>query len=202
MKISGQYSTNFGAKLISRTNIKKYEGNDDKYKDYKASFIEIDPKNKNDRRAMSDAVYYWKSDSYGMNVVARMDDLAKNEDDNPADKIYAITTQKDRFSKLDSDRIEAVAHVFETNKRVQLVYLQVNPDLIYGWKNPDYKYVGKGMIDSLKDKYHDRSIILVPSKTAEKFYEKQGFEYFNDGENRMIWNKQAEEQSEYKDEYW
>ena len=58
------------------------------------------------------------------------------------------------------------------------------------------------MIDSLKDKYNDRSIVVVPSKSAKKFYEKQGFEQFEDAENRLIWHKEAEDGYEYKDEYW
>lgn len=201
MKISGQYGINFGAQFISNANIKHYDKDTDKYKDVSASFVEMNPKDKDDVTSVCDAVNFWYLDLYGGNIANVMKSVYAGKEKAPSDKIYALTTQKDKFSKVNPDNIEALAHVFETNKRVRLVYLQVNPDMIYQF-NPEYKYIGKSMIDSLKDKYNDRSIVVVPSKSAKKFYEKQGFEQFEDGENRMIWNKGAEDDYEYKDEYW
>jgi hypothetical protein len=49
------------------------------------------------------------------------------------------------------------AVVFETKKEVTVKHLQVNPDLIYTLEPPEYKHVGKSMIDGLKEKYFDHS---------------------------------------------
>ncbi|MCR5265686.1 MAG: GNAT family N-acetyltransferase [Cyanobacteria bacterium RUI128] len=202
MKVSGQYDINFGAKFISKANIKEYDTGKRKYKDSPASFVELDPRNKNDVNSVSDAVYYWNNDLYGSNIAYNLKWLSNNAQSNTFEKIYAITTQDKEFGQLNPDKIEALAQVFETNKRVRLVYLQVNPELVYSYDTPEYKHVGKSMIDNLKDIYHDRSIILNPSSSAKRFYEKQGFEHCDDGENHMIWNKEAEQDYKYKDEYW
>ena len=202
MRINSISQIGFGAELVSKTSIKKLDSISDTYNDVEASFVEINPKDKRDRNAVNEAVFYWENDLYGMNISNTMERLAESDEDISSDKIYAMTTQKDRFWKLDPDKIKALAHVFETNKRVRVVHLQVNPEYIYVLGNPEYKYIGKGMIDSLKDKYNDRSIILVSSDSAIKFYEKQGFEHCSDIEKRMIWNKEAEEDSKYKEEYW
>lgn len=202
MKISGQFGTNFGAKFISKAQIQKYDSEDGKYKNTSASFVEVDPKNEHDVNSVFDAVYYWDHDSYGLNIAYNLKWLSGSTKGPQSDKVYAITRQKKDFDKLKSDEIEALAHVFETNKRVRLIYLQVNPYLIYTLGRPEYKHVGKSMIDSLKDIYNDRSIILNTSSSAKRFYEKQGFEHCNDGENRMIWNKEAEQDYIYRDEYW
>ena len=202
MNCSGQYNISFGANLISTPTIKRYDENTDEYKDSPASFVEINPLDSNDRDAVWDAVQSWKSDSYGVNVANNMENIAENEVTESPDKIYAITSQNDNYSHLKPDKIEALAHAFETNKRVRLMYLQVNPDWVYSLGNPELKYVGKGIMDALKEKYNDRSIILVPAAHAVRFYEKQGFEHCNNGENAMIWNKEAEKGSEYENEYW
>ena len=151
MKINYQPCTSFKSELISRRNIQKYEPETDTYKDVEASFVEINPKDKHDRNSVNDAVFSWDNDSYGMNISNTMENLAESDEDISSDKIFAITTQKDRLWKLDPDSIKALAHVFESKKRVRVVYLQVDPSLIYTLSNPNYKHVGKGMIDSLKE---------------------------------------------------
>lgn len=202
MRINYSQQPVFGANLISKTSIKSLDPISEEYNDVEASFVEINPMDRRDRDSVNDAVFSWKNDLYGFHISNTMEKMAVSFDDTSSDKIYAITTQNDRYWKLNPDSIKALAHVFETQKRVRVVFLQVDPGLVYAKSNPNYKHVGKGMIDSLKEKYNDRSITLISSNTATKFYEKQGFEHCDDIENRLTWNKEAEENSEYKNEYW
>ena len=200
MYISGLHSINFGAQSISTPKIKHYDEENRDYHDAFVSFVELNPKDKNDVDSVVDAVKYWRNDLYGHNIVSAMKQLAHNKEQNPSEKIYAVVIQKDLLSKLNPEKIAALAQVYETKKRVRLVYLQVNPDYIYS--NSEYKRIGSGMLNSLKTQYHDRSIILVPAASAVDFYKKQGFVDCNDGANRMIWNKKAEDDSENAGEYW
>lgn len=202
MNLSVQPSINFKARLLSKANVLKYDSDNDCYKDNTLSFVEVSPKDISDRRAVKEAVGEWRQDLYGDSMAKSMEYFSFSSEKDMSDKFFVITEQKDNFVKLEPEKIEALTHVFESNKRVKVVHLQVNPDLIYPLGNPEYKHVGKGMIDCLKDKYNDRSIHLISSPTATKFYEKQGFERTNDPENRLVWNKEAEADCKYKEEYW
>ncbi len=202
MNISGKFGINYKAQFLTNVTVQKYDNKSKEYSDKHASFVEVDPKDKNDLRSVRHAVENWNMDLYGMNISNSMNSLRWSTDKKLSDKFFAITTQDNNFEELNPDKIKALAHVFETNKRVDVVHLQVNPDLIYAITPPDYKHVGKGMIDCLKDKYNDKSISLISSPTATQFYVKQGFEKITDAENRLVWNKEAEENCEYKNEYW
>ncbi len=202
MKLSAHTGINFQAQLLSKTKALKYDRDNGEYNDVPVSFVEVSPKDSDDMKSVRNAVEYWDGDLYGMNIANSMGTLRWSTDENPSDKFFVITTQQKDFQKLNSDNIEAIAHIFETKKRVKVVHLQVNPDLIYTLEQPKYKHIGKSMIDSLKDKYNDRSINLISSSTAQRFYEKQGFNRTKDVENRYIWNEEAEADCKYKEEYW
>ena len=200
MKISGQYGINFGANFISKVNIKKLEEEKHKYNDVPASFVEMNSTDKNDYNSVFDATYYWQHDLYGMNIAYNMTLIAANKEKYPHDRVYAITTQNDNFSKIEPDNIKALAHVFEEGNKVKVLYLQVDPSLIYTIGEPDYNHVGQGMIDCLKNKYSDRCIELTSSSSAIRFYEKQGFEHYNNERKHMVWNKEAASDEDFKSE--
>lgn len=202
MRISATYGISFNAQRISDANILRYNKENGSYEDSSVSFVELNPNDKNDRNAVNEAVTFWKYDLYGSTIAHAMKRTSDSSEKEPSDKYYVITSQKDNFENLNPDEIEALTHVFVSNKRVVVRHLQVNPDFVYAWDKPECKHVGKSMIDCLKELYSDRAITLIATKTATKFYEKQGFEHTKDPENRLTWNKQAEENVAYKDEYW
>lgn len=62
----------------------------------------------------------------------------------------------------------------QDNGKNELKFFQVNPKLKYGISKREYKHVGAGILDSLKELYKN-SIELDSSYQAAEFYEKQGF---------------------------
>ncbi len=188
MKINNLNPVNFGANFITNTTIQKYNAKKKSYFPTDVSFVEIDPQNKNDLKALTDAAKYWgNNDSYALNIASAATGIAAEFINAVKNKIYAVTRQTDNFDKLNDQKILCLAHVeLEDNQPAELEYLQVNPDMIYTLKEPQYKHIGTGFLNTLKKIYHE-AIVLNAAYSAATFYEKNGFKCISPQTLRYIW---------------
>ena len=115
-----------------------------------------------------------------------VDDLSIGAADSERYQVYALTSQNRDFDKLCSDDILGLAEVENGEKAVELDYLQVNPQFIFGSQCPLFREVGTGIVDSLKSLYN-KVIELTSAYSATEFYEKNGFEIFDINKLRYRW---------------
>lgn len=188
----------FKANFIHLTNIQNL--NNDGYKPFNASFVEINPKNKNDISLLKCLSDTWGSDSYAGSIYSaalgdsKLDNLII---ENPIDrKFFALTSQKNSYEKLDPKKVLGMVHINNYSNANSIEFLQVNPEYITPLKKestveklfnkmfkitkatpkqPEYKHIGSGMLDSLKKLFPDKPITLLSVSTAIKFYKKNGF---------------------------
>lgn len=172
------YSVNFGAKFIKKDYIKKFDASSNAYKPLRTNFVELDGKSQSDIFAVGDISEDWKDAKYASSIARIMQCLFSGFLDKNERKIYALTTQKKHFNKLQSDKILGITEIdLSKGEGVYLDYLQVNPKFMHSKTKPDRKFkdVGRCIINSIKDLYK-REITLCSDYRAANFYEKNGFE--------------------------
>lgn len=178
----------FGAKFLNNAQVNKKTPNNT-YEKTNASFVEMNPKDDKDMKALDNIQKYWENDRYASNIYTFALKIRKDELSPKKFKVYALTSQNSDFENLD-DRNILGAVLGETPKKdfLYIDYLQVNPEYIY-YPNANYKRNGSAILDSLKK--HFSEIMLKPTKGAtEKFYEKNGFHKVGD---LMVWSKENKE---------
>ncbi len=165
---------NFRANYIGNTPIKQLYNN--KYVDTKANLIELNPNNNSDLMALKEIGNSWYC---GSSLAAEIYLDAKENylySTKNKQKFYALTSQKDTFEKLNSEKILAVIEAEEYNKNIlEIIFLQVHPYYNYYSYDREYKKIGSGLLDIIKKIYSDKIIILKPVFEAINFYLKNGF---------------------------
>ena len=66
-------------------------------------------------------------------------------------------------------------------------FFQVNPKYKHGASKREYKHIGTGILNSLKELYKN-SIELSSTYEAAKFYEKQGFKITDNDLLKFRWD--------------
>lgn len=170
----------FKANYINSANIKD-SFRDKNQTNCKVSFVEVHPQSEQDVKTMREVTLNWGRDSYATNILEHFlyshfcgDDLDEN-------RFFALTTQKNNFEKLSTDDVLALALVGkESKKRVDLKYLQVDPENNYFSSERRYEGVGRGILHSICNFFENKDIFLQSAKTACEFYRLQGFEQIKD----------------------
>ena len=183
-------SINFNAKFIKQTTItRNYAG---KYEDFPVNFIEFNEKDPTDFKSLNDLKEDWEYYSYNFstflnsimnNIEYRLKNNKKSE------QIYAITTQNNNFDKINSKEVLGIVE-FKNGKDYNFIeYLQVDPKLLPRYNNKrEFLGIGSAIIKNLQH-LTDKSIFVDSSKSARKFYEKNGFVSASPVENTYIWKK-------------
>lgn len=176
----------FGAKFINNVPIKKYEPSCNCYMYEPAAFVEFDPKNANDLKAIDSAVVDWRGQFFAEDILKKA--ILMNQSSLVGDsKIYMLTTQEKNFDKLDGLKILGLAEMEQKpNQPSELVHIQSKPDTTYGSSNRKYKLVGESILNSLK-KIYSKSIELTSAYWATNFYEHNGFEMIDPMYFRYRW---------------
>ncbi len=191
MKIENQYSPVFGAKLINNhVNVGKLQQGATRYCNSEVSFVEIEPDNVNDIKALKNCSEYWSYAKFSDNIYHAAC-AARNESKYyENNKVYALTSQTDSFEKLDDDKILGLVHVSPIEQNSLFIeHLQVKPDIIFVNK-PEYKGVGTGILDSLKELTNKITLFPTKDKSVRDFYERNGFFEFPPGSNIFTWVKE------------
>ena len=185
-------SINFKARYVSSDNIKRFDWMKKTYNPAKVNIIELDSANISDIKAIHKLVKNWKGAEYIHSIAGIICSMHARYIDKNEHSVYAVTTQKKNFAKLNSKKILGLAEVKTTrDDSVNLDYLQVNPDYIYSVKNRKYNGVGKCILDFIKNTYM-KTITLRSDYTATDFYEKNGFEIADPKKMSYVWNPKKE----------
>lgn len=171
-------SINFRAKFIKNDYIRKIDTTCNTYKPSKVTLVELDGGKQSDLFAVSDISKNWKNEKYASSIARIMQCLFSGFLDKNERKIFALTTQKEHFNRLQSDKILGITEIdLSKGKGVYLDYIQVNPKYMYTKTNPNRKYkdVGKCILDFIKN-FYKKEITLCSDFRVTNFYEKNGFE--------------------------
>ena len=179
-------SISFGAKYLNTVTIKKYDKNTKGYVDLSANFVKLEHDNKFDIAAVDKTAEKWKDAKY----IRKIATASHWFNSLPID-IYALTTQKDKFSKLKPAKILGFAEMRkdEAFPKYDLLYhLQVKPDAI-NVNNSDakYKYVGTSILNSLKKIYKNIFLYSEGNPNVKKFYQNNGFIEDSMLRRRYLW---------------
>lgn len=165
----------FKANYIGSANIK------DSYRDKNqvncnVSFVEVNPQSESDVTTMREVTLNWGRDSYATNIMEYFQYSHFCGEDFDENRFFALTTQKNNFEKLEADDVLALALVFkESKRRVDLKYLQVDPENNYFSGERRYEGIGRGILQSICKLFENKDIFLQSVKTACEFYKLQGF---------------------------
>lgn len=166
-------SISFGAKFIQNSTIQKYNPTTKKYMPEDVSFIEIIPKDNNDKRVLKQLNKQWQGPNYTGSI---LDDMLECSSDYSSinSRFFAITTQKKNLKHLDHKLILGLAEMELSDPKTPfLEYLQVHPNFIGQLFESKCKHIGTAILDSLKNMYS--SITLHSTDSALDFYKKNGF---------------------------
>ena len=168
---------NFTSNFINRTQIIK-TGNGIPID---ASFIEIDSSNYNDVKAMEAVDKLWGGNTFATNIYQAARAKRNKSVYYAQSHIYALTLQDKDFDKIEPGQILGVAHINKkANNAGYLENIQSKPDCVYSI-NPEYKYIGSGILNSLKKLYNEISL----TSSNRKFYVKNGFKEIT--KNHYVW---------------
>lgn len=168
----------FKANLISQANINKLTPQNS-YKQTTASIVELDKASKADLRALKNVNSDWgKGNSYANDIVQCFNSYFDNST-SPKDDvhIFAVTTQKDSFERLDSKKILGLSEITNESEFYVLDYLQTNPRYKSNSATPKFKGVGSAIVNFIKDYVEKKEILLMPAENAVGFYQKHGFKF-------------------------
>ena len=176
----------FKGTFVNPINIKKLEGN--KYENFPASFVELDPKKTQDLMALETIHKRWNQ---SFSSIIYNSAFCSSVNPNKSKHFYALTSQKDNFEHMNPDKILGVVQFNNISKYNRIDFLQVNPMYITGKsksfisklfssKNSQkrnllsFSRIGSAILDSLKQ-LTDKSIDLYSMPEAKGFYRKNGF---------------------------
>ena len=180
-------SINFGARFINNVKIQKYNDETNSYDNVKASFVEFDPKNDKDLKAVQKVGTGWYGQVIAKNVSDYAELKAENNWQTQNKKIYILTAQKNGFRDLKSDKILGLtmtSHSPCTGDEIDL--LQTKPDCKHIERNRPYKGIGKNILQSLQ-KIYNKTFELTSTVEGANFYEAMGLELIDKACLRYKW---------------
>lgn len=223
----------FQGNFLKKVNIKKLTPKGE-YRPVCANFVELDH---NDAGVVRQISKDWKTSKinflFGTNehvllppdvMKRRMDQylpLTKNmkKDEIPAflsskllgPHVYVVTSQKNRFSKMEPDKILGVVEFNVQTHKTEITTLQTRPDCVskdYGNqsllllkrafcslfgikdKSPKRPYgnIGSSIIKTLQEMHSDKPMELIPLNPAKSFYRKHGFQLNTQNYFEYVWD--------------
>lgn len=182
-------NTNFKAKFVGKTEIKKLNTLKNEYEKYGVSFLEFDASNKNDLKAMKNISRYWCDSQFAWDVCQSADAIFHEALNPKTNKVYLLTKQKDNFEKLKPDEVLGLADVetkkYENGEDYLYIHrLQTNPDFL-DKEQPFFKHIGTGILNILKS--FNKVIELNSISSARGFYKNNEFINFQDSYLKFRW---------------
>ena len=129
------------------------------------------------------------------------DDFFNAKKNLPNWKLYALSTQIDSFENLEGDKILGLAQVSKDSPQaINLEYLQVKPEYTHNNSLPNFKHVGSGIIDCLKNLNHVARINVISILEEIDFYIMNGFVFDLDilNESNLFWKRDLKK-SDFED---
>lgn len=178
-------NVSFGASFIKEVTVKKLVENSKSYITKNVSCVELDPLNSADVKAINETQEEFFYNSFVDDIYFKARKLFHRGENPKNMQIYALTTQKDNFEKLDGNKVLAMANIVpKEDNGAYLDYIQAHPLIAYAIGKPPYKNVGTELIKILQEKFSS----IRCNSVADAFYSKNGFVREKQGSNYFIWN--------------
>ena len=182
----------FGARFLQKLPVLKYSYEKKLYQPSTADIVDLNPFDINDVKSVEEIAKEFGSDTFVNNIAFNIkhayvykDSRSDLSDDM---RILALTRQTSNFNDLKADEVLGVVEISElNNKKIEIEYLNTNPQYIYSYGPPYIKRIGTAIINYLKDKYD--CITLNSASSATVFYLKNGFKRMRENTNRFLWQK-------------
>ena len=179
MKTSINSNINFNAKFIRNTLVKRTSFFKPQSCEQVVSFVEFDKKSVADFNTFIKLRKNWKPsylDDIGYNLTTLWGKMAS---------IYFLTTQINKFKKLDANNIIGVIAVCPDSEGICIDFLQIDPkhlnnkqqkrcifDTIF---QPTYSHCGTAILNCIKKEYPQKKLTTLPAINTISFYKKNGF---------------------------
>lgn len=187
---------NFRASFVKPVTIQQYSKNG--YKPFQASFVKCDIYNKMDMNSLGEIAKKWGSFNYARGIYKEILSIKKSYKyiKNDPSSLYMLTLPQDSYKKIEDKNILGCVLLKEQPNKLEINYLQVNPKytankrpmaknsflkiiekLLLSKKETEYKGIGRGILDAIKNVHTDKNLIeLISNSNTIKFYEKNGFQ--------------------------
>lgn len=175
----------FKARYIDYAQVKKFDANRVP-RDYRAQFVELDPDNISDMKALKTVSEEWDfGETFAKNIYNEARGFLRDWGEHPQKRFFAVVRGCSDLRNLNPYNIMGITQVNDSFDRVEIKYLQVEPPYTEYQLEPRFKYVGSSILESIKKIIPDKNIILRSVDSARRFYKKNGFESMR-RENWMI----------------
>lgn len=166
---------NFTGSFVKNVTISKLV-TDGKLKIEDVALVKLDKTDKRDIMTLAKTAYEWENIASGYAPNIYCDSIkAKNYPDVSKEHYFALTTQKDNFEELDTNKILGLSLFFEKQSpNNELAWLQANPSTNHESGKRTYKNIGKAMVNFIKGLFK-KPIYVQADKKAIPFYQKLGF---------------------------
>jgi hypothetical protein len=183
MQVDNNSRLNFGARFLKPVQIKKMSP---RPKMVDVSYIELEPYNKNDVKALNKVVKLWYDAFFisDINYIFRKMHYEGNLLESKP-KIFALTLQKKNFDKLFPEDILGVMEVWKKDWGSEVKYLETNPEFAARVPNAYYKDIVKCLVDALKEKCNHFKLHAMYS--AATFWERMGLKMVNSKHLEYEW---------------
>ena len=168
---------NFKANYLSTAQVQR-RMQDNKFQDYKVSFVEFKPIDRKDVCAIKDISRQWEDgETFAKSIFNDIqEDYYVGSYTSPRGQYFGITRQKTNFQTPLPDEILALAELRKiSDTRNELVYLQVDPEQNMFARDALFKGIGTAVLDSIKTLFKGKEIILQPVESAINFYKANKF---------------------------
>jgi hypothetical protein len=179
---------NFRANFINTASIVKY-GHDNKPQVGNASFVELNPLDKNDYLTLNKVNLNWENcNTYANDITEKFNKAYIAGDDRSKRKFYALTSQEDKFERLREDDVLGLALVEAYMGGISFFvdYLQVSPNHKHTVGGKHIKHIGTAILNSLKEIVPKKNIFLDAVNSEVGFYERNGFKVESKGKSETV----------------
>ena len=175
---------NFKANYLNSTYIRKLNPATKKYVPDMVHFVEINPQNKKDIKALKKVAQVWDRKSYANRIY-------QNAKSKPNLKTYALTHQDSNYEILEHDNILGLCQLSKENYDVFCIeHLQTKPEYQVENKNREYKRIGRRTLHSLKKVFYDKTLRVNYLFDKIPFYMDNGFDSESDLFGDLTWKAQ------------
>ena len=180
---------NFKANYLNSTYIRKLNPATKKYAPDMVHFVEINPQNKKDIKALKKVAQIWDRKSYANRIY-------QNAKSKPNLKTYILTRQDSDYEILEHDNILGLCQLSKGNYDVFCIeHLQTKPEYQVENKNREYKKIGSRIIHSLKKVFYDKTLKVNYLFDKIPFYIDNGFDFESDVFGDLTWRSQNRKSS-------
>ena len=160
------------------------------FQNKEVSLVEFDTKSENDLITLNSLNCYWDNCRSLLHEITKIfNKIYYNDKEKQDEHFFAITEQKKDFDFLDETLILGVLQTRRlADNTLEIENLQVSPETNFNSVVRNYKYVGRALLESVKDFFpKDKTIVLNSLRSAMPFYRKYGFK--NIDPHKMIFKR-------------